>query len=112
MLNSVELHFDGRYATAQLLASDFKKTGATYKDTENLIDQCRRIGSVKAIAMFVEQPDGKIKCSLRSKGAVDVGEIAQKFGGGGHKMASATYIPGPIENAKQLAKDAFSQQFE
>ena len=50
----------------------------------------------------MELKDGLIKYSLRSKGAVDVCEIAQKFGGGGHKMAAGTYLPGPLDNAKQL----------
>jgi len=112
MLNSVELHLDDKYATAQLLASDFEKTGAAYSDTENLIDECRRIASVKAVALFVEQPDGDFKCSFRSKGPIDVRKIAQKFDGGGHNMAAGAHLPGPIEKAKKLAKDAFSEQFE
>jgi phosphoesterase RecJ-like protein len=102
MLNTLELHLDGRFATQQLLHADFKKTQASYKDTENLIDECRRLGSVEVAAMFVELPDGRIKCSLRSKDPVDVRIIAQKFGGGGHKTAAGAHLPGPVENAKKL----------
>lgn len=32
--------------------------------------------------------DGKVKCSLRSNGDYDVSQIAQMFGGGGHKNAA------------------------
>jgi len=102
MLQTLELHFGGRYAVQHLTIADFKRTGASYKDTENLIDECRRIATVEAAALFVEQPDGRIRCSLRSTGSVDVRQIAQKFGGGGHKMAAGTYLPGPLQNAKQL----------
>jgi nanoRNase/pAp phosphatase (c-di-AMP/oligoRNAs hydrolase) len=35
-----------------------------------------------------EQPDGSHKVSLRSKGATDVGGLATRFGGGGHKYAA------------------------
>jgi len=102
MLNTLELHLDGRFAAQQLLQADFKKTQASYKDTENLIDECRRLSSVEVAALFVELPDGRIKCSLRSKDPVDVRIIAQKFGGGGHKTAAGAHLSGPVENAKKL----------
>ena len=102
MLEHLELHFEGRYAAQYLGREDFERTGAAYSDTENLIDECRRIGTVEAAALFVELKDGRIRCSLRSTGGVDVREIAQKFGGGGHKMAAGTYLPGPLDNAKKI----------
>lgn len=42
-------------------------------------------------ASFVDRADGKRRWSLRSRGEFDVSEVAQKFGGGGHKNA-AGYI--------------------
>jgi phosphoesterase RecJ-like protein len=102
MLNTLELHLDGRFAVQHLTQDDFKRTGAKFSDTENLIDECRRISGVEAAALFVEQADGRVKISLRSRGAVDVCKIAEKFGGGGHKMAAGAHLPGPIDNAKTL----------
>jgi bifunctional oligoribonuclease and PAP phosphatase NrnA len=110
MLNSLELHFDDRYASQCLTKADFQRTGAKYSDTENLIDECRRIATVEAAALFVELPDGKIKCSLRSTGDIDVRQIAQKFGGGGHKMASGTNLPSPLETAQKLICDEIEKQ--
>ena len=111
MLNTLEFHFDGRYATQHLSLDDFKHTGAQFSDTENLIDECRRLNSVEAAAFFVELADGRIKCSLRSRGAIDVRKIAQKFGGGGHKMASGTHLPGPFKNAQKLIFEQIAEQF-
>ncbi|MHC4172030.1 MAG: DHH family phosphoesterase [Planctomycetota bacterium] len=110
MLSTLELHFDGRYATQHLRLEDFEKTGAAFKDTENLIDECRRMGTVEVAALFVELKDGRIKCSLRSMGPVDVRTIAQKFGGGGHKMAAGVHLPGPLENAEQLILEEVSKR--
>ena len=126
MLDTLELHLDGRFAIQHLTQADFKRTGAKLNDTENLIDECRRINSVEAAALFVELADGQIKVSLRSTcacdtcagttgagmGAVDVCKIAAKFGGGGHKMAAGTHLPGPIDNAKKLIFDAVAEQFK
>ena len=104
MLNSLELYFDGRFAVQNLTLKDFEQTGAAHKDTENLIDECRRLSTIEAAALLVELKDGRVRCSLRSGGTIDVCEIAQKFGGGGHRMAAGTYLPGPMDSAKQLIK--------
>lgn len=112
MLNTLELHLDGRFAMQHLMQADFKRTGAKLSDTENLIDECRRISTVEAAALFVEQADGQIKVSLRSRGAVDVCKIAVKFGGGGHKMAAGAHLPGPVQKAKKLIFDAVAEQFK
>jgi len=102
MLDKIELFLDGRYAIMQITKQDFERTGSVYSDTENLINECHRIDSVEVSALFIELKDGRIRCSLRSRGALDVSKIAAKFGGGGHTMAAGTFIPGPLENAKQL----------
>jgi len=112
MLNTLEFHFDGRYVTQHLRGTDFERTGAAFSDTENLIDECRRIASVEVAALFVELPDGHIKVSLRSTGTVDVRKIAQKFGGGGHTMASGAHMPGPVEKAKELIATQVKQEFQ
>jgi nanoRNase/pAp phosphatase (c-di-AMP/oligoRNAs hydrolase) len=110
MLNTVELHFDGRYASQYLRREDFERTGAAYRDTENLVNECQRIGSVSVSALFVELKDGQIRCSLRSRDTVDVNEIARKFGGGGHKLASGTYLAAPLEHAMQLIHDEVAKR--
>lgn len=111
MLNSLELHFDGRYASQYLVRGDFERTGATQRDTESFVNECQRLGSVESAALFVELGDGRIRCSLRSRGAVDVSEIAKKFGGGGHQAASGTYLPAPLETAMRLIHDEMAASY-
>lgn len=110
MFDSLELHLDGKYASMHVWQQDFDRTGAEYSDTENLINECHRIGSVRASALFVELRDGRIRCSLRSRGTIEVNHIAAKFGGGGHKMAAGTYLPGPLESAKKLILDEITRE--
>ena len=110
MFNTIELHFDDRFATQYLLRKDFEQTGAADSDTESLIDECQRINTVEVAALFIELKDGRFRCSLRSRGAVDVRIIAQKFGGGGHKQASGTYLPGPLKNAQQIIYENIAEQ--
>jgi len=112
MLNTLQLHFDGRYAEQHLLLKDFEDTSAAYKDTENLINECQKIETVEACALFVELKKGRVKCSLRSRGGVDVRVVAQKFGGGGHKEASGVHLQGTLEEAKKSIKTEIEKQLK
>jgi phosphoesterase RecJ-like protein len=38
--------------------------------------------------------------SLRSKGGADVGALAARFGGGGHRAAAGCTLPQPVETAR------------
>ncbi|MCX5637189.1 MAG: bifunctional oligoribonuclease/PAP phosphatase NrnA [Planctomycetota bacterium] len=111
MLGTLELQLDGRFATQHISRRDFERTGAADADTENLINECHRIGTVAVSALFIELKDGRIRCSLRSTCPIDVSKIASKFGGGGHPAAAGTYLPGPLENAKQLILTEVTEQF-
>jgi phosphoesterase RecJ-like protein len=99
MLEHLELHADERIATQYLLRQDFDETGANGPDTENLIDECQRLATVEAAVLLIELADGRYRCSLRSKGPVDVRAIAQKYGGGGHTLAAGVTLEGPLEKA-------------
>jgi bifunctional oligoribonuclease and PAP phosphatase NrnA len=108
MLNRLELYEDGRFAILVILQEDFQQTDSSPEDTENFINECHRIESVKVSALLVELKDGRIRCSLRSRGRVDVSEVAARFGGGGHKNAAGTFLPGPISHARHLIHDAIA----
>jgi phosphoesterase RecJ-like protein len=112
MLGTLELCLDGRFATQHISRRDFERTGAADADTENLINECHRISTVAVSALFVELKDGRIRCSLRSTCPIDVSKIASKFGGGGHPAAAGTYLPRPLENAKQLIFAEVTAQFK
>ena len=110
MLDSLELHYEGRVATQYILRKDFDETGATGRDTENLIDECQRISTVEVAALFVELADGGFRGSLRSKGNVDVRRIAQKYGGGGHTVAAGVNLQGPLDRAMKTVLDELEEQ--
>lgn len=111
MLNTLELHLDGRYASQHLLQRDFQQSGAAYEDTEDLINECHRISTVQASSLLVELPDGRTRCSLRSKGPIDVSKIAVKLGGGGHKRAAGAHLSVPMDQAKEIILAEMAKQF-
>lgn len=87
VLEGLELHSDGRLAVMAVRADDFVRTGARPDETENLVNEALRMGSVETALLLVEQP-GVVRVSLRSRDAVDVAAVAGQFGGGGHPRAA------------------------
>lgn len=65
---------------------DYERAGATELDSKEAIDHLRTVAGVDVVAHLREVPEGT-KGSLRSE-TVDVGEIARRFGGGGHRLAA------------------------
>ena len=102
LLNTLELENDGRVAHWQLPYSVKKQYNLKPEDSENQIDLIRGIEGVIVAAFFEELNDGKIRVSLRAKdSSVNVCEIAQIFGGGGHTRAAGIRMTGPITNARE-----------
>ena len=94
MLQTVEVHEDGRIATALLTAEMMERAGADPSDTEGLVDYPRTIAGVQAVALLRELPEGGTKVSLRSRGEADVERVARRHGGGGHKNAAGFTLEG------------------
>jgi bifunctional oligoribonuclease and PAP phosphatase NrnA len=81
--------------------SDYERTGATEVESKESIDQLRTVAGVDVVAHLREVPGGT-KGSLRSE-TVDVGEIARRFGGGGHRLAAGyTTLRRPEEAREEL----------
>ena len=88
VLSSLELHGDGRIAIQTMLKTDLERAGAGYEEVEPLINIPLRSKDVEVSILFKESPEGRLRCSLRSKGRVNVSLLAQGFGGGGHRTAA------------------------
>jgi bifunctional oligoribonuclease and PAP phosphatase NrnA len=79
----------------------FQRTGTSAEDTENFSGFPRMMQNVVVSAFFRQIADNGWKVSLRSKGVVNVAEIAALCGGGGHKNAAGFTIKGSLETAKE-----------
>lgn len=71
-----------------LETEDLKKFHIQSGDTEGLVNYPLWIKGIRLSALIIQRPD-EVKLSFRSKGNIDVNELAHKnFNGGGHKNAA------------------------
>jgi phosphoesterase RecJ-like protein len=109
MLRSMELHEDGRVASALVTRKMMEHAGAGSTDTEGLVDYPRTVSGVEGVALLREQEDGDTKVSLRSRGEVDVEKVARKYGGGGHKNAAGFVMDGAPEKNRDEVVAALAE---
>lgn len=85
-LASLTLHSEAKVATLKATREEIISTGAQVPDMEGIVDYARSLVTVEVAVFAIEIEEG-VRISLRSK-TVDVSQVAQAFGGGGHKVAA------------------------
>jgi phosphoesterase RecJ-like protein len=95
------LHREGSLVWMHITRAQIDYCGAFDEDAEGLVNYAISIAGVQVAAFFRELPDKRYRVSLRSKGEVNVAEVAENFGGGGHHNASGCSLDGPLSVATE-----------
>lgn len=101
LLTELKLDSSGKIAWITLTNRILEQTGASLQDTEGLINHPFSIDGVALVAFFREEAVERYRISLRSKGEFNVGEVAARFGGGGHKNAAGLLLKGAFEAVEE-----------
>ena len=105
-LEALRLSADGKIAWMSVTSEMHERTRTGSADTEGLIDYVRSLKDIEVAILFREMDKGGIKVSLRSKGKVDVDQIATIFGGGGHQAAAGCVVSEPLGKATHMVLEA------
>jgi phosphoesterase RecJ-like protein len=97
VLATLQLHYDNKVAVQTMTQDLLREAGAIYEESDLLINIPLRSADVRVSVFFKENLEGVKRCSLRSKGNIDVAAIAQSFGGGGHKTAAGFKCVRPFD---------------
>ncbi len=106
LLEKVQLGVGGKMAWMEVPKKLRESYGATIEDTEAFINHLTLLEGVEIAALYREDPDGRIKVSLRGTGVVPVVGIAQEFGGGGHHFAAGMRIEGALASVVRKINEA------
>ncbi len=88
VLATLELEYGNAVAILTMRADMIRQSGAFYEEADQLINIPLKSEDIRVSIFFKENLEGLVRCSMRSKGAIDVAAIAQEFGGGGHRTAA------------------------
>jgi phosphoesterase RecJ-like protein len=112
VLGNMELVNQGKVAV-QLLRKEFLEScSATSEDADGFINMPLKCKEVQVSVFVKENREGHVKCSLRSKGTVNVSKIAQSMGGGGHVTAAGFKSSMSLDETLQIVLEKISQEMK
>ncbi len=101
VLSSLEISQNGKVAMIIAPKKLLIEESLDHSMLDTFINHARGIKGVE-IAIQLSERDNGWKASMRSKGNIDVSELASRHGGGGHKNAAGCFFKGPLEKTKAL----------
>jgi phosphoesterase RecJ-like protein len=107
----LQVTHNGRVAHTTICRDDYAATGATPQDSEDLVNSTRSLSGVEVGLLLMEQPRGGVKVSFRSK-RVDVARLAERFGGGGHRLASGAILETSLDEARRRVLAAVGEALD
>jgi len=110
VLGSLEITDQGRVAVQVLRKEFLEKCHATLDDSDGFINTPLKCKDVQVSVLLKENKEGNVRCSLRSKGEVNVSKIAQSMGGGGHIAAAGFKSSGNLDETLRLILEKISKE--
>ena len=104
--------FDGKLILSWEEYEETQIYGQEGRDSDMMYQLFQSVAGVEAIVMIRQESAENCSIGFRSRDQVDVGSIAQSFGGGGHKNAAGLYVAGSIAELKPKIISAFENQFQ
>ena len=101
-LDSLEVYGGGRIAVMHISQKMLAYAGGSMSDTEGFVDYAASIDDAELSVFFRELGSDEIRVSLRSRNNHNVAELAERYGGGGHRNAAGLTIHGDLATAKSL----------
>lgn len=100
------LYCDGKVIASSLSRETMQEYRVSPKDLEGIVSQLRVTKGTEVAVFLYEIGPEEYKISLRASGDVDVNQVANTFGGGGHKKAAGLTMKGTVTEiiARLLAK--------
>lgn len=112
-LSTLKLYAEGKIASLIVERKYLHETGALEEETEGFVNYARSIDGVEIAFIMIQKEDPDLwRVSIRGKGNIDVREIAEYFGGGGHRDAAGCRIRGKKEEVLNKLVERAKQQLE
>ena len=97
VISALRYELNDALAIAVVSRRALEKYGLKQDATEGIVDFALTVDAVEVSVCLMEVRRGQYKASFRSKGTVNVNEVAGVFGGGGHVLASGCMLFGDLE---------------
>ncbi|MDR1212123.1 MAG: bifunctional oligoribonuclease/PAP phosphatase NrnA [Spirochaetaceae bacterium] len=112
VLARVSAHYNGKLLASSETYEDTRRFGLEGRDSDALYQLLQSVRDVECIMIVRQESPGRCTVGLRSRDAVDVSRIAEKYGGGGHKNAAGLSVDGVIADVFPMLVAEFKEALE
>lgn len=104
VLNEVTFHADGAVIQGIVSQALHAELGSRSADVEGIVESMTYTQGVEVAVLLVERGPGAVKLSLRSRGLVNVAQVAKALhsGGGGHDRAAGVLLAKTLAEVRVL----------
>lgn len=92
---------DGLVAWSTLSHEEILASGCGPSDIDTQVEVPRSVEGIAVALLFSETRPGRVRINFRAEGTLSVLELAQQFGGGGHRASAGAMVDGPLEQVVQ-----------
>lgn len=119
-LSSIIYAANGTVAIMSLGLKDFEESGGTLEDLTGMVNLPLVVSSIEVAILLTQTEPNRTKASFRSKSSsnpldpdelVNVNELAQQFGGGGHIHAAGARLNLNLPEARESILEAINELF-
>ena len=111
MIDRTESHLGGRLLFTWLTLDDKRRVSGYQVGDDDLYHLLQTVRGSEVVVLVKEEERGGRSVGLRST-RVDVGKVAQSFGGGGHRCAAGFDTSESLEKTRQILLDSLSPLIE
>ncbi len=107
ILARTEPYFDGRLLVSFVNLEDQNRFGQASRDSDMVYQLLFGVAGCEAAMVIRQESETDCTVGFRARDRIDVGSIAARFGGGGHRLAAGALIRGKIEEVRDKLIAAF-----
>jgi len=116
-MQRMETHLDNRVVVQRILREDYEGIGEEaidieHIDLEYIHELSKRIDGVECAVILHELPDDRVRISLRSKSNLDISQLMESLGGGGHQRAAGAVWNGSLPEVKELLLNSLDEMLK
>jgi phosphoesterase RecJ-like protein len=112
VLSTLKLKLNDHVAIQTMTKETILESGSKYEEADQIINIPLKAEAIRVSIFFKQDINGLLRCSLRSKGDIDVVEIARSFSGGGHKNAAGFKCREPREIIEKKVLQKLKKYFK
>ena len=111
LLLRIQPYYEGRLLVSWVTIDDQQKYGMSSRDSDLLYQLMMGIVDCEVCFVVKQETDDMCTVGLRSRDSINVAKIAERFGGGGHRLEAGLSMNGKVDGVVHTLVEAFSSVF-